>query len=51
MSLQGEREMAKDNKLLGNLMIEDLESLPRGELKIRLNFKVDEQGSIWPHRE
>jgi len=44
--LQGEREMAKDNKLLGNLMIEDLESLPRGELKIRLNFKIDEQGMV-----
>lgn len=44
--LQGEREMAKDNKLLGNLSIEDLESLPRGELKIRLVFKIDEQGMV-----
>jgi len=44
--LQGEREMANDNKLLGNLMIEELEPLPRGELKIRLNFKIDEQGMV-----
>lgn len=43
---QGERELVQDNKFLGSLKIENLPSCPQGQLKLKIKFKMDEQGII-----
>ncbi|NEN92466.1 MAG: Hsp70 family protein [Okeania sp. SIO3H1] len=39
--LQGEREMAKDNKSLGILCLDNISSAPRGKVQIELTFDID----------
>ena len=38
--------MAKDNKLLGNIELEDIEENPRGSIPINLTVDVSEEGLI-----
>lgn len=44
--LQGERELAKDNKLLGRFVLQDLPPLPRGVPKILVEFNIDANGIV-----
>ena len=43
---QGEREMAKDNKLLGEFELLDIPPTPRGIPQIEVQFKIDVDGTI-----
>lgn len=43
---QGEREMANDNKLLGQFNLEDLPSAPRGVPQIEVAFDIDANGIV-----
>lgn len=43
---QGEREMAKDNKLLGAFELIDIPPAPRGVPKIEVIFKIDVDGTM-----
>ena len=42
--LQGEREMAKDNKSLGRFDLTDIPSAPRGMPQIEVTFDIDSNG-------
>ncbi len=42
--LQGEREMAQDNKLLGEFDLMGIASAPRGRPQIEVTFKIDANG-------
>ena len=44
--LQGEREMARDNRLLGNFNLNDLPPAPRGVPQIEVTFKIDVNGIL-----
>ena len=44
--LQGERQFAKDNKLLGNFTLGDIAPAPRGVPQIEVSFDVDANGII-----
>ncbi|MBI1340642.1 molecular chaperone DnaK [bacterium] len=44
--LQGEREMAGDNKLLGNFNLEGIPSAPRGVPQIEVTFDIDANGIV-----
>jgi molecular chaperone DnaK len=44
--LQGEREMASDNKLLGNFNLEGIPSSPRGVPQIEVTFDIDANGIV-----
>src|SRR5436305_6604374 len=44
--LQGEREIAKDNRLLGRFELADIAPAPRGMPQIEVNFKVDVNGIL-----
>ncbi|MEM8874773.1 MAG: molecular chaperone DnaK, partial [Planctomycetota bacterium] len=44
--LQGEREFAKDNRLLGTFNLTDLPSAPRGIPQIEVTFKIDVNGIL-----
>jgi molecular chaperone DnaK len=44
--LQGEREMAGDNKLLGNFNLEGIPSAPRGIPQIEVTFDIDANGIV-----
>ncbi len=44
--LQGEREMAADNKLLGNFNLEGIPSAPRGMPQIEVTFDIDANGIV-----
>ena len=44
--LQGEREMAADNKSLGNFDLYDIPPAPRGVPKIQVNFDIDAEGML-----
>lgn len=44
--LQGEREKAADNKLLGRLELTDLTPAPRGEPQIEVTFDIDANGIL-----
>jgi molecular chaperone DnaK len=44
--LQGEREMAADNKLLGNFNLEGIPSAPRGVPQIEVTFDIDANGIV-----
>jgi len=44
--LQGEREFAKDNKLLGQFRLEGIPSAPRGVPQIEVTFDIDANGIV-----
>merc|ERR1712113_32963 len=44
--LQGEREMAKDNKSLGNFKLDGIPNAPRGIPKIEVDFDIDVDGLL-----
>ena len=44
--LQGEREMASDNKILGNFELVGLPPAPRGTPQIEVTFDIDENGIV-----
>ena len=44
--LQGEREMASDNKLLGNFNLEGIPPAPRGVPQIEVTFDIDANGIV-----
>ena len=43
---QGEREMAEDNKLLGQFNLENIAPAPRGEPQIEVTFDIDANGIV-----
>jgi molecular chaperone DnaK len=43
---QGEREMANDNKLLGNFQLADIPPAPRGVPQIEVTFDIDANGIL-----
>ena len=43
---QGERELAKDNKALGNFMLDGIAPAPRGMPKIEVTFDIDANGIV-----
>jgi molecular chaperone DnaK len=43
---QGEREMAQDNKLLGQFNLEDIPPAPRGMPQIEVTFDIDANGIV-----
>jgi len=43
---QGEREMAADNKLLGQFNLEDIPPAPRGVPQIEVTFDIDANGIV-----
>jgi molecular chaperone DnaK len=43
---QGEREMANDNKMLGNFQLADIPSAPRGVPQIEVTFDIDANGIL-----
>ncbi len=44
--LQGEREMARDNKTLGNFELSGIPSAPRGVPQIEVTFDIDANGIV-----
>jgi molecular chaperone DnaK len=44
--LQGERSLAKDNKILGTFRLEGIPMAPRGEPKIEVTFDIDASGIL-----
>nr|ASQ39804.1 heat shock protein 70 [Glaucocystis sp. BBH] len=44
--LQGERELAKDNKSLGNFRLDGIASAPRGVPQIEVTFDIDANGIL-----
>jgi len=44
--LQGEREMAADNKLMGNFNLEGIPPAPRGVPQIEVTFDIDANGIV-----
>ncbi|MDL2286023.1 molecular chaperone DnaK [Desulfococcaceae bacterium OttesenSCG-928-F15] len=44
--LQGEREMARDNKTLGNFELRDIPPAPRGVPQIEVAFDIDANGIV-----
>ncbi len=44
--LQGEREMAKDNRTLGRFHLADIPPLPRGVPQIEVSFDIDANGIV-----
>ncbi|GAE91138.1 chaperone protein DnaK [Gracilibacillus boraciitolerans JCM 21714] len=44
--LQGEREMAQDNKTLGRFQLTDIPSAPRGIPQIEVSFDIDANGIV-----
>ena len=44
--LQGEREMAKDNKTLGRFQLTGIPPAPRGVPQIEVEFNIDENGIV-----
>ncbi|MDR6225064.1 molecular chaperone DnaK [Desmospora profundinema] len=44
--LQGERQMAADNKSLGNFQLTDIPPAPRGIPQIEVTFKIDRNGIV-----
>src|SRR5580658_3911052 len=43
---QGEREMAKDNRVLGRFKLENIRPAPRGEPQIEVTFDIDANGIL-----
>ena len=44
--LQGERELAKDNKVIGNFHLDGIRPAPRGVPKIEVTFDIDANGIL-----
>jgi molecular chaperone DnaK len=44
--LQGERELARDNRTLGNFRLEGIRNAPRGAPQVELTFDVDANGIL-----
>jgi molecular chaperone DnaK len=44
--LQGERQLAKDNKSLGEFRLEGIPTAPRGQPQIEVNFDIDVNGIL-----
>jgi molecular chaperone DnaK len=44
--LQGEREMAKDNRILGRFKLDNIRPAPRGEPQIEVIFDIDANGIL-----
>jgi molecular chaperone DnaK len=44
--LQGEREMAADNRVLGRFQLADIRPAPRGEPQIEVTFDIDANGIL-----
>ncbi|GHJ42572.1 molecular chaperone DnaK [Streptomyces sp. TS71-3] len=44
--LQGERELAVDNRVLGRFRLEDIRPAPRGEPQVEVTFDVDANGIV-----
>src|ERR1700750_2908414 len=44
--LQGEREMATDNRVLGRFKLENIRPAPRGEPQIEVTFDIDAHGIL-----
>jgi molecular chaperone DnaK len=44
--LQGEREMAADNMLLGTLELEGIPPMPRGQAHVAVTFAIDANGIV-----
>src|ERR1700730_7745875 len=44
--LQGEREVAKDNRVLGRFKLENIRPAPRGEPQIEVTFDIDANGIL-----
>ncbi|MCA9383807.1 molecular chaperone DnaK, partial [Candidatus Dojkabacteria bacterium] len=44
--LQGEREMAKDNKTLGRFILDGIPPAPRGVPQVEVTFKIDANGIL-----
>jgi molecular chaperone DnaK len=43
--LQGERELAKDNRVLGRFKLENIRPAPRGEPQVEVTFDIDANGT------
>jgi len=43
---QGEREMAADNKLLGNFILSGIPPMPRGQPQVEVSFDIDANGIV-----
>jgi len=43
---QGERDMASDNKLLGNFILQGIPPMPRGQPQIEVTFDIDANGIV-----
>jgi molecular chaperone DnaK len=43
---QGESRMADDNELLGEFVLEGLAMKPRGEVRVRVTFEIDNDGIV-----
>ncbi|MGV9823548.1 molecular chaperone DnaK [Nocardia xishanensis] len=44
--LQGERERAADNRVLGKFRLEDIRPAPRGEAQVEVTFDIDANGIL-----
>ena len=44
--LQGEREMARDNRVLGRFSLQNIRPAPRGEPQIEVTFDIDANGIL-----
>lgn len=44
--LQGERELAADNRVLGRFKLENIRSAPRGEPQVEVTFDIDANGIL-----
>ncbi|MDC7336185.1 molecular chaperone DnaK [Streptomyces lydicus] len=44
--LQGERELAQDNRVLGRFQLKDIRPAPRGEPQVEVTFDVDANGIL-----
>lgn len=43
---QGERELVRDNKLLGNFQLDGIPPLPKGVPQIEVTFDIDADGIV-----
>ena len=44
--LQGEREFAKDNKMLGQFRLDGIPAAPRGVPQVEVSFDIDANGIV-----
>jgi len=47
--LQGEREMAKDNRTLGRFILDGIPAAPRGVPQVEVSFDIDANGIVHVH--